>query len=256
MQPLVFTPVPNIPLINPGDDLPAILLEKITAAGIELANGDIIVLAQKIVSKAENRLMNLQDVTPSPGALELGTAAEKDPRLVELMLQESRSVLRYRPGTIIVEHKAGFVCANAGIDHSNVEGPYGNPEDWVLLLPENADESAARIRSVIQEQTGKQIGMMIIDSHGRAWRVGTVGVSIGFSGIPGLVDLRGQPDIFGYHLRATQVAAADELAGSASLVMGQADERIPVVHVRGFPFPLLEGHFNELLRPPDLDLFR
>jgi len=256
MQPLVFTPVPNIPLINPGDDLPAILLEKITAAGIELANGDIIVLAQKIVSKAENRLMNLQDVTPSPGALELGTAAEKDPRLVELMLQESRSVLRYRPGTIIVEHKAGFVCANAGIDHSNVEGPYGNPEDWVLLLPENADESAARIRSVIQEQTGKQIGMMIIDSHGRAWRVGTVGVSIGFSGIPGLVDLRGQPDIFGYHLRATQVAAADELAGSASLVMGQADERIPVVHVRGFPFPLREGHFNELLRPPDLDLFR
>jgi len=256
MQPLVFTPVPNIPLINPGDDLPAILLEKITAAGIELANGDIIVLAQKIVSKAENRLVNLQDVTPSPGALELGTAAEKDPRLVELMLQESRSVLRYRPGTIIVEHKAGFVCANAGIDHSNVEGPYGNPEDWVLLLPENADESAARIRSVIQEQTGKQIGMMIIDSHGRAWRVGTVGVSIGFSGIPGLVDLRGQPDIFGYHLRATQVAAADELAGSASLVMGQADERIPVVHVRGFPFPLREGHFNELLRPPDLDLFR
>jgi len=256
MQPLVFTPVPNIPLINPGDDLPAILLEKITAAGIELANGDIIVLAQKIVSKAENRLMNLQDVTPSPGALELGTAAEKDPRLVELMLQESRSVLRYRPGTIIVEHKAGFVCANAGIDHSNVEGPYGNPEDWVLLLPENADESAARIRSVIQEQTGKQIGVMIIDSHGRAWRVGTVGVSIGFSGIPGLVDLRGQPDIFGYHLRATQVAAADELAGSASLVMGQADERIPVVHVRGFPFPLREGHFNELLRPPDLDLFR
>ncbi|HEY4692206.1 MAG TPA: coenzyme F420-0:L-glutamate ligase, partial [Bellilinea sp.] len=190
------------------------------------------------------------------GALELGTAAEKDPRLVELMLQESRSVLRYRPGTIIVEHKAGFVCANAGIDHSNVEGPYGNPEDWVLLLPENADESAARIRSVIQEQTGKQIGVMIIDSHGRAWRVGTVGVSIGFSGIPGLVDLRGQPDIFGYHLRATQVAAADELAGSASLVMGQADERIPVVHVRGFPFPLREGHFNELLRPPDLDLFR
>jgi len=256
MQPLVFTPVPNIPLIRPGDDLASILLDQLVAAGIDLVNGDIIVLAQKIVSKAENRLVNLQDVTPSPGALELGTAAEKDPRLVELMLQESRSVLRYRPGTIIVEHKAGFVCANAGIDHSNVEGPYGNPEDWVLLLPENADESAARIRSVIQEQTGKQIGVMIIDSHGRAWRVGTVGVSIGFSGIPGLVDLRGQPDIFGYHLRATQVAAADELAGSASLVMGQADERIPVVHVRGFPFPLREGHFNELLRPPDLDLFR
>ncbi len=256
MQPLVFTPIPNIPLIHPGDDLSSILVDKIIDAGIDLTDGDIIVVAQKIVSKAENRLVNLQDVIPSPGALELGVASEKDPRLVELMLQESRSVLRYRPGTIIVEHKAGFVCANAGIDHSNVEGPYGNPEDWVLLLPENPDGSAAEIRAAIQEKTGAQIGVMIIDSHGRAWRMGTVGVSIGFSGIPGLVDLRGQPDIFGYQLRVTQVAAADELAASASLVMGQADERIPVVHVRGFPFPLRESNFSELHRPLDLDLFR
>ncbi len=256
MQPLVFTPIPNIPLIHPGDDLPTILIDGMTLAGIDLVDGDIIVLAQKIVSKAENRLVNLNDVTPSPGALELGVATEKDPRLVELMLQESRSVLRYRPGTIIVEHKAGFVCANAGIDHSNVEGPYGDPEDWVLLLPENADDSAAKIRDVIQQRTGKAIGVMIIDSHGRAWRVGTVGVAIGFSGIPGLVDLRGQPDIFGYQLRVTQVAAADELAASASLVMGQADERIPAVHVRGFPFPLREGKFDELHRPLEMDLFR
>lgn len=256
MQPLVFTPVPNIPLIHAGDDLVSILLEKFTRAGIVLIDGDIIVIAQKIVSKAENRLVNLQDVIPSPEAFELGAASEKDPRLVELMLQESRSVLRYRPGTIIVEHKAGFVCANAGIDHSNVEGPYGNPEDWVLLLPENPDGSASGIRAAIQEKTGAQIGVMIIDSHGRAWRMGTVGVSIGFSGIPGLVDLRGQPDIFGYQLRVTQVAAADELAASASLVMGQADERIPVVHVRGFPFALREGNFSELHRPLDMDLFR
>lgn len=256
MQPLVFTPVPNVPLIHPGDDLSSILVEKILNAGITLIDGDIIVVAQKIVSKAENRLVNLQDVIPSPGALELGTASEKDPRLVELMLQESRSVLRYRPGTIIVEHKAGFVCANAGIDHSNVEGPYGNPEDWVLLLPENPDGSAAGIRAAIQAETGAQIGVMIIDSHGRAWRMGTVGVSIGFSGIPGLVDLRGQADIFGYQLRVTQVAAADELAASASLVMGQTNERIPVVHVRGFPFALREGNFGELHRPLDMDLFR
>lgn len=256
MQPLIFTPVPNIPLIHPGDDLPSILVKKIHDAGITLIDGDIIVVAQKIVSKAENRLVNLLDVIPSPGALELGTASEKDPRLVELMLQESRSVLRYRPGTIIVEHKAGFVCANAGIDHSNVEGPYGNPEDWVLLLPENPDRSAADIRATIQEKTGTKIGVLIIDSHGRAWRMGTVGVSIGFSGLPGLVDLRGQPDIFGYRLRVTQVAAADELAASASLVMGQADERIPVVHVRGFPFALREGNFTELHRPLDMDLFR
>jgi len=256
MQPLVFTPVPNIQLIHPGDDLASILVEKFVDARINLINGDIIVVAQKIVSKAENRLVNLQDVIPSPGALELGAVSEKDPRLVELMLQESRSVLRYRPGTIIVEHKAGFVCANAGIDHSNVEGPYGNPEDWVLLLPENPDGSAAGIRAAIQAKTGAQIGVMIIDSHGRAWRMGTVGVSIGFSGIPGLVDLRGQPDIFGYQLRVTQVAAADELAASASLVMGQANERIPVVHVRGFPFALREGNFGELHRPLDMDLFR
>lgn len=256
MQPLVFSPIPAIPLIHPGDDLPAILIEKMAAAGMMLQDGDILVLAQKIVSKSENRLVNLNEVTPSPRAIELGGIAEKDPRLVELMLRESRSVLRVRPGTVIVEHKAGFVCANAGIDHSNVEGPYGKAEDWVLLLPENADESAARIRSSIESQTGAKLGVMIIDSHGRAWRVGTVGVSIGFSGMPGLVDLRGHQDMFGYTLRVTQVAAADELAGSASLVMGQADERVPAVHVRGFPFPLREGKFEELHRPLELDMFR
>ena len=256
MQPLIFTPIPEIPLIQPGDDLPAILLEKLAAAGLKLLDGDILVLAQKIVSKSENRLVNLNDVKPSQRAIELGAAAEKDPRLVELMLQESRSVLRVRPGTIIVEHKAGFVCANAGIDHSNVEGRYGNADDWVLLLPENADESAARIRGALEAQTGTRIGVLIIDSHGRAWRIGTVGISIGFSGMPGLVDLRGHQDMFGYTLRVTQVAVADELAGSASLVMGQADERVPAVHVRGFPFPLREGKFDELHRPIELDMFR
>ncbi|MHB8193695.1 MAG: coenzyme F420-0:L-glutamate ligase [Bellilinea sp.] len=256
MQPLVITPLPGIPLIQPGDNLAEILLACLKETKISLQDGDILVLAQKIVSKAENRLVNLNDVIPSRRASEIGEQIGKDARLVELILQESVSILRTRPGTIIVEHKAGFVCANAGIDHSNVQGTYGNPEDWVLLLPEDADQSAASIRAVVESETGVRIGVMIIDSHGRAWRNGVVGVAIGFSGMPGLVDLRGHSDMFGYHLKVTTVAAADELAGAASLVMGQADERVPAVHVHGFPFALREGKFNELRRPTELDLFR
>lgn len=256
MRPLVLTPIPGIPLINPGDNLPSILLDKVLKAGVVFEDGDILVIAQKIVSKAEGRLVNLEMVIPSKRAELLAAEIDKDARLVELILQESNSVLRTRPGTIIVEHKAGFVCANAGIDHSNVQGPYGNPDDWVLLLPEDADKSAELIRAEIEAITGARIGVMIIDSHGRAWRMGVVGISIGFSGMPGLVDLRGHPDLFGYELRITTVAAADELAGTASLVMGQADERVPAVHVRGFPFKLREGTLKELIRPIEMDLFR
>lgn len=256
MQPLILSPIPGIPLIQPGDNLANILLSSLAAAGLTLRDGDILVLAQKIVSKAEGRLVNLNDVEPSPRAVEIGAEIAKDPRLVELMLRESTGILRTRPGTIIVEHKLGFICANAGIDHSNVQGPYGNPDDWVLLLPENPDRSAGGIRASVEKAAGVRIGVMIIDSHGRAWRNGVVGVAIGLSGMPGVVDLRGHADMFGYQLRVTTVAAADELAASASLVMGQADERVPVVHVRGFPFSLREGNFTELLRPKDLDLFR
>lgn len=256
MQPLVLTPIPGIPLIQPGDNLVEILFSKMATAGITLQDGDILVLAQKIVSKAENRLVNLNDVMPSQQAIEIGDQIGKDARLVELILRESTSVLRMRPGTIIVEHRLGFICANAGIDHSNVYGPYGSSEDWVLLLPENPDKSAGVFRAAIEKLANVRIGLMIIDSHGRAWRNGVVGVAIGLSGMPGVVDLRGHADLFGYQLRVTTVAAADELAASASLVMGQADERIPAVHVRGFPFDLREGSFSELPRPKDLDLFR
>lgn len=256
MEPLVFTPISGIPLIQPGDNLAEILIACLQAREMVLKDGDILVLAQKIVSKSENRLVNLTEVTPSQQARELSDEIGKDPRLVELILRESNHILRTRPGTIIVEHKSGFVCANAGIDHSNVQGPYGNPEDWVLLLPEDADKSACLIRAKIESSAGVRIGVLIIDSHGRAWRNGVVGVAIGFSGMPGLVDLRGRSDMFGYHLRVTTVAAADELAGSASLVMGQADEQVPAVHVRGFPFELRDGRFDELRRPPELDLFR
>jgi coenzyme F420-0:L-glutamate ligase/coenzyme F420-1:gamma-L-glutamate ligase len=155
-----------------------------------------------------------------------------------------------------VEHKLGFVCANAGIDHSNVAGAGDSEEEWVLLLPADPDRSAEVLRSQIQSKTEKRIGVLIIDSHGRAWRTGTVGVAIGLAGAPGLVDLRGQQDLFDFTLRISQVGAADELAAAASLVMGQAAEGTPVVHVRGFPYQLREGSLRELIRPKEQDLFR
>jgi coenzyme F420-0:L-glutamate ligase/coenzyme F420-1:gamma-L-glutamate ligase len=159
-------------------------------------------------------------------------------------------------GSVIVEHKLGFVCANAGIDHSNVAGEGNFQEEWVLLLPENPDQSAAQIREQLKSASGAQIGVMIIDSHGRAWRIGTVGICIGLSGIPGLIDERGWQDLFGYTLQITVVGVADELAAAASLMMGQAAEGTPVVHVRGFPYPLREGNLKEMLRPKDQDMFR
>ncbi len=253
---LTLTSLPGIPLIQPGDSLPDIILEALERAGLSLAEGDILVLAQKIVSKAEGRLVNLASVVPSDRAQELAAITQKDPRLVELNLQESTDILRARSGTMIVEHRLGFVCANAGIDHSNVRGEGTAAEDWVLLLPQDPDGSAGRIRQALEEASGVRLGVLIIDSHGRAWRGGTVGVTIGLSGLPGLVDLRGQSDLFGYTLKITQVGAADELAAAASLVMGQAAEGTPVIHARGFPYPLREGSLTELLRPKEQDFFR
>ena len=255
-MPLTLTAIPNIPMIQSGDPLAHIIFQALQTAGIQLEDGDILVIAQKIVSKAEGRLVNLTQVSPSARAIELAQGTEKDPRFVELVLQESNEVLRWRPGAIIVEHKKGFVCANAGIDHSNVRGPWGNPEDWVLLLPESPDDSAEGIRRSIEQASSARIGVLIIDSHGRAWRNGTVGVAIGIAQVPGIVDMRGKPDLFGYRLRVTLIAAADELAAAASLVMGQADECLPLVHVRGFPYPLREARLQELIRPKDQDMFR
>jgi coenzyme F420-0:L-glutamate ligase/coenzyme F420-1:gamma-L-glutamate ligase len=255
-MPLTFTALPQMPLIRPNDNIADMLLVSLQAARITLEDGDILVVAQKIVSKAEGRLINLTTVIPSKEAIELARRSEKDPRLVELILRESKEVLRVRPGTIIVEHRLGFICASAGIDHSNVRGEDGNPEDWVLLLPKDPDLSALEIRRRIKVATGNRIGVMIIDSHGRAWRLGTIGTAIGISGLPGVVDKRGFQDLFGYRLKITIVAAADELAAAASLVMGETSEGLPAVHVRGFPYPLREGSLGELLRPKDEDLFR
>ena len=272
-MPLTLTSLLGIPLIRRGDHLTELILTALQENHIALEDQDILVLAQKIVSKAEGRMVNLFGVIPTARAVELAAETEKDSRLVELILQESREILRTRPGTIIVEHRLGFVCANAGIDHSNVASPppeedpvasrskaEGGPgmrgAEWVLLLPENPDGSAEGICQAIQSKTGKQVGILIIDSHGRAWRNGTVGVAIGIAGLPGLQDLRGQADLLGFTLRITQVGVADELAAAASLVMGQAAEGTPVVHVRGFPYPLREGSLQELIRPKEQDLFR
>src|SRR5215216_5313175 len=246
----------GIPLIRQGDNLAGLVLNAIQENNIALEDGDILVFAQKIVSKAEGRAVNLATVIPSPRAIELAAQTEKDARLVELIIQESNEILRTRPGTIIVEHKLGFVCANAGIDHSNVAGAGNQDEEWVLLLPTDPDRSAEMIRNEIGARTGKQVGILIIDSHGRAWRNGTVGTAIGLAGLPGLQDLRGKSDLFEFTLRITQVGVADELAAAASLVMGQAAEGTPIVHVRGFPYSLREGSLQELLRPKEQDLFR
>lgn len=261
-RPLILTPLPGIPLVHAGDSLAAIILEALSRAAITLEDGDILVLAQKIVSKSEGRLVNLNTYLPSPEALRLAQETEKDPRLVEAILQESACVLRSRPGTIIVEHRLGFVCASAGVDHSNasldpaLDHRTAAEEDWLLLLPENPDLSASHLQAALEADSGKRLGVLIIDSHGRAWRLGTVGVAIGLAGLPGLVDLRGLPDLFGYELKITLVGAADELAAAASLVMGQAAEGTPVVHVRGFPYPLRAGALPELIRPRAMDMFR
>lgn len=256
MSQLVLTPLKNIPLIRQGDNLADILVNALPDTDLELRNNDIFVVAQKIISKSEGRMVNLADITPSSRAMELVPQVEKDPRLIELILRESNEVMRVRKDVIVVEHRLGFVCANAGIDHSNVKGEGNVDEEYVLLLPQDPDASAQKLRYEIKQLANKDVGVMIIDSHGRAWRNGTVGICIGLSGIPALVDERGWKDLFGYTLKATVVGVADELAAAASLVMGQAAEGTPVIHARGFPYPLGDGSLKELIRPQKMDMFR
>lgn len=251
---LSLTALPGIPTVVAGADLARLILDAAERGGIALVEGDILILAQKIVSKAEGRRVRLADVSPSGRARDLARTVEKDPRLVELILQESEEVLRARPGVLVVVHRLGFVLANAGIDASNVADD--EAEDSVLLLPADPDASAERLRQSLSAAAGVALGVVINDSFGRAWRLGTVGTAIGLAGLPGLVDLRGRPDRNGRPLRVSELGAADELASAASLLMGQADEGRPVVHARGFPYAPRPGRASELLRPPQLDLFR
>jgi coenzyme F420-0:L-glutamate ligase/coenzyme F420-1:gamma-L-glutamate ligase len=257
--------IPGIPDIKKGNSLGAVLLECLMKAGIELVDGDIVAIAHKIVSKAEGRLVNLNHVTVSEYALEIAEITKKDPRLVELILLESDEISRMREGVLIVRHRLGFTSANAGIDRSNVpqncqttdnSGLNSNLGDWVLLLPLDPDASAARIAGSLKSETGAEIGVIIVDSHGRPFRLGTVGVAIGVYGIPALWDRRGDTDLYGYVLQHTEVGTADELAAAASLLMGQADEGQPAILIRGLWLPKESGKASDLIRPEHLDLYR
>jgi coenzyme F420-0:L-glutamate ligase / coenzyme F420-1:gamma-L-glutamate ligase len=235
-------PVQGIPQINEGDDLGALI-----ADAAELNDGDVVVVAQKVVSKAEGRVVRLSDVTPSAFAQSI--AGEHDPRQVELVLQEAARIVRRRGGFVIAETRHGFVCASAGVDASNA------PEaGTVVLLPVDPDVSAARLRDRLRDLTGRSVGVLVTDSFGRAWRQGTTDVAIGAAGVPVLLDLRGRRDRVGYELHATTIAVADEIAGAAELVMGKTDD-VPAAIVRGLAFEG-EGVAREIVMPAERDLFR
>ena len=251
MNDIILYPVTGIPLIQPGDDLPRILADAMQP--LAPGEGDVLVVAQKIVSKAEGRLVDLAGVTPSPRAIELARITEKDPRLIEVILWDAATVVRARPGLIIVEDVRGWICANAGVDRSNVAPP---DKDIVLRLPADADQSARRIREALRARLGVDLGVIVSDSHGRPHRTGTIGVAIGVAGLPGLEDWRGRSDLFGYVLQHTEVALADQIASAATLLLGQAAESVPAVLVRGVPFERRDGSARELVRPKEMDLFR
>jgi coenzyme F420-0:L-glutamate ligase/coenzyme F420-1:gamma-L-glutamate ligase len=248
-----FIAIPGFPLVETGDDLAALALAGIARAGLELCSGDAVVFAQKIVSKAEGRLVDLATVTPSNEATALAAETRKDARLVELILRESRRVVRARPGVLIVEHRLGLVMANAGIDQSNVPA---DGREIALLLPEDPDASARRLSAALSATCGTDIAVVINDSFGRAWRLGTTGIAIGAAGLPALLDRRGEPDLFGRLLQVTVVGHADEIAAGASLLMGQASEGRPVVLVRGLTPSGPLGAAIDLIRPAAEDLFR
>jgi coenzyme F420-0:L-glutamate ligase/coenzyme F420-1:gamma-L-glutamate ligase len=246
--------VPGIPRIVKGDDLVVLIGEGLARGGIVPRSGDVFVLTQKIVSKAEGRMVDLATVEPSTEAIELAGKVQKDPRLVELILSESVRVVRTRPGVLIVEHRLGLVMANAGIDQSNVASP--DDPQWASLLPVDPDGSAAMLRKHLSQSFGVPVAVIISDSFGRAWRRGTCGVAIGAAGLPSLMDLRGSPDLYGRELQVSVTGHADEIAAAASLVMGQGAEGQPVVIVRGLTWCGPDNAASELVRPAAEDLFR
>lgn len=251
---ITYTALPDIPLIEPGDDLASIIAAALRRAAIEPRAGDVLVVAQKAVSKAEGRYLDLADVRPSARAREIAEATGKDDRLVEAILSESEEVLRIGRHVVIVAHRLGYVMANAGIDESNIPHPAGRAQ--VLLLPVDPDASAALLRSRLEEVFGTSLGVVVNDSFGRAWRHGVTGVALGAAGVPSLQNLVGEPDLFGRAMRVTEVAVADELAAGASLLMGQSDEGLPVIHVRGLGITAPSRPARDLVRDKAHDLFR
>ena len=252
---VTLTTVPGIPLVRPGDDLAILLSESLLAAGLPLATGDVLAVASKVVSKAEGRLVRLAEVKPSRPAREVADACQKDPRLVQLILEESEEVSRLRPGLLITRHRLGFVCANAGIDSSNV-GRAAAGDEQVLLLPVDPDGSAARLRAEMGRRMGVELAIVIVDSHGRPHRMGTVGVAIGAAGLPALQDWRGRADLFDRPLRHTEVGLADLIASAATLLLGQAGEGTPAVVLHGIPYESRDGNAAELVRPKKYDMYR
>jgi coenzyme F420-0:L-glutamate ligase/coenzyme F420-1:gamma-L-glutamate ligase len=244
----------GLPFVQPGDDLIELIASSFTRNDVTPRGGDVLVVAQKIVSKAEGRVVDLATVEPSAKAATLAAQVDKDPRLVELILSECVRVVRARRNVLIVEHRLGFIMANAGVDQSNV-GPADGTQR-ALLLPENPDRSAEALRHGLGKLTGIDLAVVINDSFGRAWRQGTVGVAIGVAGLPGLIDLRGRPDLFGRTLEASIIGFADEIAAVASLVMGQADEATPVILIRGLRWSAPHSTAASLIRPSNEDLFR
>jgi coenzyme F420-0:L-glutamate ligase/coenzyme F420-1:gamma-L-glutamate ligase len=251
---LTLSVVPGIPLLAPGDDLGAIIVDRIRKAELAPRDGDILVVAQKAVSKAQGRYVDLAKIEPSARAKDLAIQVDKDPRLVEVILSESVRVVRTAPGVLIVEHRSGYIMANAGVDRSNVPPSAG--VEPVLLLPHDPDSTAEALRAHLAGHFGKRLGVIINDSFGRPWRRGTVGVAIGAAGISALNDLRGRPDLYGHPLRVSETAFADEVASAASLLMGQADEGQPVVLVSGLVADDEAIAAHALIRPAAEDLFR
>lgn len=249
---LTIYPVEDIPLVYAGDNLVALITKALYYGNLQLKDGDILVVAQKIVSKSEGRLVPLDGVEPSPNAEQLATETGKDPRLVELILRESSQVIRKSPGVIIVRHNLGYVTANAGIDQSNVDHADG---EYALLLPQDPDLSARLLRESLMQNTGRQLGVIVSDSANRPWRLGTLGYAIGSAGITVLDDRRGETDLFGRVLLVTMSNRADAIASAATLVMGETTERVPVAVVRGFPAEDSGQTAADCIRPKSEDLF-
>jgi coenzyme F420-0:L-glutamate ligase/coenzyme F420-1:gamma-L-glutamate ligase len=247
---IIITPIPGIPVVRPGNDLAALLLKAVEQTGLRLANADIVVVCQKVVSKAEGRIARLSDVTASPFAELIAQTSDKDPRVVEIILGETNRIIKMDRGHLIVETGPGWVCANAGVDESN-----SIDDDSVILLPKDPDASAQRLRAAIRSRTGADVAVLVTDTFGRPWRDGLVDFALGVAGMEAMLDLRGKHDMNGRELHHTVMAQADALAAAAGLCMRKGDG-IPAVLVRGYEFTAAEGSATPLIRPREMDLFR
>ena len=250
MAAISLMPLPGLPEVRPGDDLAALVLQALSASKLDLEDGDVLVVAQKVVSKAEGQLVSLATIEPSALARQFADAYGKDARQVEVVLREARRIVRMERGVLIVETKHGFVCANAGVDASNVAG-----EEVVCLLPVDSDASAERLRAALAQATGRRLAVIIADTFGRPWREGQTNIALGVAGMAPLRNYIGQRDPYGYELRVTALCVADEIASAAELVMGKVD-RVPVAIVRGFPFEDGDEGIRSVVRAPEKDMFR